>query len=315
MHNVDTSAEAAALPGPSYPLHLASYLTEHLVWMKLCGRADSTLFHRRRAVVLLAEHLGHDPYNATYDQLFGWQRQLLATSLDKVRHQTVLVRPYFRWLVAAGRRRDDPSYLLPCPKAPRGIPRPIAEGALARAIEHASPRVLPWLLLAGWSGLRAAEIAHLRVDSFFGPTGGAGCWWARIIGKGGHIRDVPVLDWIWPTIAASLAPSGAAWRRVRGSGPVLPIHVSRACNKHLRSLGIPDTLHSLRHRVATLTCEETGDIRLVQEFLGHLDPKTTSIYTRVTPAKIAAALAELPRVALPAPHTRHLHSIPTGGTA
>lgn len=315
MDKADISAEARTLPGASYPLHLVAFLTEHLVWMRLLGRADTTLFHRRRAVVLLAEYLGHDPVSASYDELFGWQRHLLATSRDKVRHQTVLVRPYYRWLVASGHRGDDPSALLPCPRATRGLPRPIPECALARAIEHAPARLLPWLLLAGWCGLRAAEIAQLRVDSFFGEPGVA--WWVRVIGKGGTVRDVPVPAWIWPTIAASLAPSGAAWRRARGSGPVLPKHVSRECNKHLRSLDIPDTLHTLRHRVATLTYQHSGDIRLVQDLLGHATPTTTAIYTRVTPIRIAAALAELPQVELPAPRTRHhLHVVPTphGGT-
>lgn len=304
--------DATNLPGAIWPLDLVSHLHEHLVWMRLQGRVEDTLFARRRACVRLAEWLRHDPITATYDELYAWQLMLLRTSLVLVRHQTALVRPYFKWLLDAGRRSDNPAALLPLPKAKRGLPRPIPEPRLAALLVEARPRLVPWLLLAGWSGLRAAEIAHLRVDDFF--VDDRGCW-VLVHGKGGTLRNVPIPEWAWPTIAAALAGSGPAWRRERGFGPVTPQHVSQLCNQLLHSLGFPDTLHSLRHRVGTLTYEQTRDIRLVQDLLGHAHMSTTAIYTRVSPGHVAQAVAQLPQP--PATDSWRLRALPRAaeGTA
>ena len=281
------------LPGGSYPLEVASHLREHLEWMRLCARSERTVFHRRRTVVLLAEWLGHDPATATYEELQRWQAHLLTVSLDKVRHQTAMVRPYYQWLHRRGLRPDDPASLLPIPRQHRGVPRPIAEDELTRILDSAPPRLRPWLLLAGWCGLRACEIARLRREDF--TTDPHGAAWVQVTGKGGHVRNVPVPSWCWAELTATLPPEGPCWRRAHGTGPVLPKHVSRECNKHLHAIGIPDTLHSLRHRAATLAYERTGDIRLVQDLLGHSSPTITAIYTRVNPHRMAAAVEALPR--------------------
>lgn len=325
---VDTTAP---LPGGTWPLQLVSHLREHLIWMQLQGRARCTLVARRRACVRLAEFLRADPAEATFEELYAWQVQLVQVSLDQVRNQTALVRPYFWWLHARGLREDNPAALLPLPRARRGLPRPIAEDVLARVVTEAPARLLPWLLLAGWSGLRAAEIAHLRCDDF--TVDAHGQVWVRVIGKGDVERAVAVDAWAWPTIEASLAATAPSWRRPpgvaatgpawrrerrRGSGVahVTPQHVSQYCNDFLRTV-IPDrraridTLHAFRHRVATQVYEETGDIRLVQDLLGHRDLKATQVYTRVASRRQAAAIAALPHPNLPAlaPTGRHLHAV------
>ena len=170
--------------------------------------------------------------------------------------------------------------------------------------------------LAGWSGLRAAEIAERDVEDFFVDDRGH---WVRVLGKGGTVRHVPVPGWIWPTIAEALAPSGRAWRRERGIGPVTPRHVSDYCNDHIHACGFGDTLHALRHRAATEAYEGSRDQRLIQEFLGHLHADSTAIYTRVSPTRMAAAVEALPRLPLPTPPGgRHLHVVDDtalGGTA
>ena len=293
------------LPGPSYPLHLVTHLAEHLVWMRLQGRAERTLYARRRALVRLAEHLGTDPLHASYEALYAWQVQLLGTSATLVRWSTALVRPYYRWCQAIGHRRDDPAALLPIPRRRRGLPRPIGEESLRRAVDQAPPRLLPWLLLAGWSGLRAAEIAGLDVEDFFVDEQLQ--VWARVLGKGDVVRHAPIPEWAWPAIAAALPASGRAWRRERGLGPVTAQHVSQYCCEYLHRVGIPDTLHALRHRVATLTYEQTGDLRLVQDLLGHADIATTAVYTRVASRRLAAAINDLPAARLPG--RRHLHAV------
>lgn len=321
--------EHLRLPGPGYDLDLATHLREHLVWMRLCGRADDTLAARRRAMVRLAEHLGHDAATATYAELYAWQIHLYGsraqtspdTALTYVRWNTALIRPYYGYLHDHGVRADNPAALLPLPAAKRGVPRPMAEPKVMDMIGSAPPRLLPWLLLAAWSGLRAAEIAGLRVDDF--TVDAHGEVWVRVLGKGGHERNAAVPAWCWDLIAPQLPERGRCWRMLRRRGGHLGLvtaqHVSQYCNDFLhKKMGIPDTLHSLRHRFGTLTYEQTEDVRLVQDMLGHAQLSTTQVYTRVNPRRAAAAVNELPRpTTLPRTAPRHLHVVDDahGGTA
>lgn len=328
--DISDNLDALPLPGAGYDLSLVSHLREHLIWMRLCGRAEDTIAARRRAVVRLAEHVGHDPATASYQELYRWQVNLLHSrpqpSLVLVRWNTALIRPYFGYLHDHGVRPDNPAALLPLPKAKRGVPRPMAEPKVMAMIADAPPRLLPWLLLAGWSGLRAAEIAQLRVDDFLIDDQGAG--WVQVRGKGGRgdlTRNVPVPDWAWPMIVSRLPEHGPAWRRERrrgGRGPeqlgvVTAQHVSQYCNEYLHRIGIPDTLHALRHRVATLALEQTGDLLMVRDLLGHASVSTTQVYTLVSPRRMAVAVSDLPRpdLTLLPGGGRHLHAVTDPDTA
>lgn len=302
-------------PAPGYSLDLVRDLREHLLWLRLKGRSDRTLACRRRALVRLAEHLGRDPWDATYDNLYRWQVSLVATSLEHMRWHTALIRPYYGWLHNRGVRPDNPAALLPTPKARRGLPRPISEDHLMAAIVEAPPRLLPWLLLGAWCGLRALEVAgmerqHLHIDE-------RGQGWCTVKGKGGHIRDVPIPAWVWPHILDAAAERGPCWRRVdQPHQAITPRLVSQYCSDYLRARGLDDRFHSLRHRAGTMVLEAAeGDIRLVQDFLGHASIKTTQVYTLVRPRRVAAAVGQLPApAALPHPtsHRRHLHVVGHG---
>ncbi|GAA2552151.1 tyrosine-type recombinase/integrase [Pseudonocardia hydrocarbonoxydans] len=280
------------LPGAVYRTQPTRYLIEHLDWMRRAGRADSTIKARTMALHFLALWLHGDPFDATSQQLDAWQSTL--KPLIKMRHQTSLIRPYYRFVQDRGYRLDNPAALLPLPPAPRRLPRPISEERLMAAVAAARPRVLRWLLLAGWSGLRAAEIAGLTVESF--AADGTGQVWARVMGKGSKEREVPVPAWCWELIEPALPASGPCWAREKGTGPVTAQHVSQLCNDYLRSQGMSDTFHALRHRAATETLHATGgDLRAVQDLLGHSNLGTLHVYTRVRPGTLAGAVAALGR--------------------
>jgi site-specific recombinase XerD len=282
-----------ALPGGSYPLGSASHLEEHLRWMRRCARSPRTLHARRRSVSLLAEWLGHDPLTATLSELESWQDHLCAVSTLTMRTQTALIRPYFDFLHQRGYRPDNPARLLPMPRAPLRLPRPMAADKLDRMLEGDLPeRVRCWLLIAGWLGLRAHEIAAMRRDDF---TRHGTEMWLRIVGKGNRQRNVYLPDWLWRYLDPRMATEGRCWRRERGAGDVTAQHVSQYCNEHLRRIGITDTFHSLRHRVATDVMEESDhDLRLVQALMGHATVASTALYTLVAPRRMAAALDRLP---------------------
>ncbi len=278
----------------SYCTENIGHLDEHLDWMRRCDRAERTIRARRMVLTWLAEYLGHDPATATEAELDRWQSTL--DSREKLRWQTLVIRPYYRWLQARGVRPDNPAALLPVPKRRRRLPRPIPEDRLFAAVVEAPPRILPWLLLAGWCGLRAHEIANLWTNNFSAAADGA--VWVRFIGKGDAERDVPVPDWVWAVIGPRL-PEGVApcWRRVYkpDSGPVTAKQLSDTCSRYFASRGVPDRLHSLRHRVATSALGDSRDLRLVQELMGHANLSTLHVYTQVQSRDLAAVVNRIPR--------------------
>lgn len=301
-------------PGAGWDLDAVADLREHLLWMRMQGRSDRTLGCRRRVMVGLAEYLGRDPVDATYRELYGWQVNVARTSIGYMSWQTSLIRPYYRWLHDRGVRPDNPAALLPCPPAKPGLPRPMDEHKVMQMIADAPPRLLPWLILAAWCGLRAGEIAAMRVEHL--SVDRAGRAWCLVHGKGGRQREVSIPSWAWPIVQAASAPAGPCWRKVIGFGAVGPDLVSGLCNTYLHKIGIADTLHSLRHRAATLMLDDTQRIEVVQDFLGHSNPRITRVYTLVRSSRIGDAIDRLPRPSvLPAgtpgapAEARHLHVV------
>lgn len=71
--------------------------------------------------------------------------------------------------------------------------------------------------------------------------------------------------------------------------------MQKRANTYLRSVGVDDTFHSLRHRYGTQVYELSGfDLRLTQELLGHASPATTAIYTKVNARAGAGVALRLP---------------------
>jgi len=287
------------LHSPSGPYVTAQigHLDEHLNWMARNGRAESTIKARRMVLTWLAEFLGHDPATATATELDQWQASL--RTLNSVRWQTAMIRPYYAYLQARGIRPDNPALLLPKPRQRRRLPKPIPDDRLFAAVVEAPPRILPWLLLAGWSGLRASDIAGLRREDFtVTGEGDERQVWVRMIGKGDVEREVAVPVWVWDTISPLLPESGPCWRRAYKphDRPVTAKHITDAVAYYFGKVrGIPDRLHSLRHRVATAVLEQTHDLRLVQEILGHSNLQTLQVYTLVQSKRMTRAVEQLPR--------------------
>lgn len=128
--------------------------------------------------------------------------------------------------------------------------------------------------LAGACGLRRAEIAQLRGDDI--DNG-----WVRVTGKGGQVRAVPLPD----DLAWLGGVDGWVFPNGRG-GHLAPDTVGRLLRQVLGRGG-----HTLRHRYATTVYAGTGDLRAVQELLGHASPVTTARYTLVSPKRLREAAA------------------------
>lgn len=260
-------------------------------WLRRVTDSADTLKHRRDNIRRLSEALPVGLIDATAEHLDDWQ-VALTVSPSAVQTYTCHVRAFYRWCVTNDLRQDDPSGRLPVPKLPRRLPRPIPERDLRLAFRCATGDMLVWLALAGWCGLRAGEIARLRSDSIIDEHDGM---LLRVAGKGGKERIVPASEEV-----ASLVRGVRSGRRgplfLRPSGsPATPNHVTVTSSDFLHGLGLPYTLHTLRHRFGTELYRLCRDIRQVQEVMGHADPATTAGYVAIAASKTTKSVNRLGR--------------------
>ncbi len=207
------------------------------------------------------------------------------------------VKSFYRWL--AEREGFDPTAVLATrtPKFHRKLPRPLSEDAARAMLEcvgrqgtsrWVAARDVALLTLLWGAGLRISEALSLRRGDAPLPD------ILRIRGKGGRERNVPVLAVARQAVDRYLAlcPHGGGadaplWRGVRG-GALSPRAVQKAMAAAREQLGLPPsaTPHALRHSFATHLLGAGGDLRAIQELLGHASLSTTQGYTAVDSAHL-----------------------------
>ena len=187
------------------------------------------------------------------------------------------------------------------PKQPKTLPKPIgAEQAVRLADPGEQLSETPWIaardaavlaLLYG-SGLRISEALSLKR----GEAPRRGTETLRIVGKGRKVRIVPVLPFVTEAIGRYLSlspyvlgPEAPLFVGARG-GPLSPRIVQLTMERMRGVLGLPPsaTPHALRHSFATHLLSASGDLRTVQELLGHASLSTTQVYTAVESDRLLA---------------------------
>ena len=207
------------------------------------------------------------------------------------------LRSFGRFLEREGRGKVGALSAIRAPKVGKSLPKPVAVAAakrLADADERAGENREPWIwardaavmaLLYG-SGLRISEALGLKRRDV--PLPGEGDI-LIVTGKGNKTRMVPVLQNVLTLIqdyAAMcpypLPPEGPMFVGARG-GPLLPRIIQLTMARLRGALGLPDsaTPHALRHSFATHLLSRGGDLRAIQELLGHASLSTTQIYTGI----------------------------------
>lgn len=270
-------------------------LESHLRWLRLRGLAENSVYQRGRAVTRLRVALGIDLFTATPGMLEDWRATLSRLSDQGIVCEVSHIRQFYEWAVMAGRCPLNPAARLPVPRLGRRLPRPIGEDDLLAALASAPPRIRPWLVLAGWAGLRSKEIALLRRNAVLDTARPPYILVAADATKGRSERAVPMSDFVRAELVPILPRSGYVFPRWDGEpGPNHPGRVSKVANTHLAECGIDATLHQLRHRFLTGVWRNSKDLRLVQELAGHSSPVTTAGYTLVDQADAVAAVAAIP---------------------
>jgi len=190
------------------------------------------------------------------------------------------------------------------PKAGRRLPRPLSPPD-ARAMTTTSLREgearEPWILardaavlaLCYGAGLRISEALSIRrADAPVGETDAI-----TIVGKGGKTRSAPIISPVRTAVEDylslcpyALRPAGPLFVGAKG-GPLSPRIVQLAMERMRGALGLPEsaTPHALRHSFATHLLARGGDLRTIQDLLGHASLSTTQVYTGVDSARLLAA--------------------------
>jgi integrase/recombinase XerC len=208
-----------------------------------------------------------------------------------VQRALAAIRSFYKFLAREGILENAAARSIRTPRIRRALPRPLSVDDAQRAIDEAGEHDVEWLgardaalltLLYG-AGLRISEALGLkRGDIPLGET-------LTVLGKGRKERSVPVLPLLNEALTAYVgkipftgAPSSPLFLSRRGK-PMSAREAQGLMQKLRGRLGLPEraTPHALRHSFATHILQGGGDLRSVQELLGHASLSTTQIYTAI----------------------------------
>lgn len=184
------------------------------------------------------------------------------------------------------------------PKQPKSLPKPLSDKqAMTVVSDEAQLHEEPWIaardaavmILLYGCGLRISEALDLTPGDLH-----AGATTLRITGKGNKTRLVPLLSVVFDAVERyrSLCPyhleaAQPLFRGARG-GKLQAAIIQRTMQKMRSAFGLPETAtpHALRHSFATHLLAGGGDLRTIQELLGHASLSTTQVYTGVDSARL-----------------------------
>ena len=207
------------------------------------------------------------------------------------------VKTFYRWL--AEREGFEPTSVLAtrAPKFQKPLPRPLAPDAARAMIDQVGLQApQDWVAARDIAVVTVLYGLGLRISEALALTGAEAEMpkVLRVRGKGGKERIVPVLPAAQEAVRAYVAacpyPAEAdkpLFRGVRG-GALGPRQVAKVMEAARMQLGLPATAtpHAMRHSFATHLLAEGGDLRAIQELLGHASLSTTQAYTAVDTARL-----------------------------
>ena len=255
----------------------------------------------RQFLSFLCQHLGHIPDISDLCGLrvadmrsFLAYRRNMGVGSRSLGRGLAGIRSFFNFLTRAGLADVPAARIVRTPKQPKSLPKPLN---IADALHIVDKKTQlddePWvasrnaaiLTLCYGCGLRISEALSLTPADFSDKNATS----IYVTGKGGKTRLVPVIPAVHEAIDDYLSccpfilpPDQPLFRGVRG-GKLQRAIVERAVQQLRASLGLPDSVtpHALRHSFATHLLSRGGDLRTIQELLGHASLSTTQIYTGV----------------------------------
>ena len=253
-------------------------------------------------IAFLAEHSGQEVSPASFDTLkamdvrsfLAKRRNVEATQSRSLARSLSGLRSFTLYLSEKNYPVSAAFKIVRSPRIPKSLPRPLSQSDALQMIALAGDMSShPWenlrnqalLVLVYGCGLRISEALNLSYSDRPKPDNIS----IRITGKGKKQRDAPILPLIENAIQQYIqaAPfdfkdDDPLFRGVRG-GRFSARQVQMIVEKCRRSMGLPDTVtpHAFRHSFATHLLAAGGDLRTIQELLGHTSLSSTQIYTEI----------------------------------
>ena len=290
---------------------LQAYLQHVTSERRLAPRTVAIYTEGLQQLQAMAAQAGHEVLALQPPQI----RRFVAALHAKGRHGRSIAlwlscwRGFFKWAAWQGWVERNPVEGIRAPKTSKPLPKALGVDAAVQLAAFVNAAADPWeeardaamteLLYS--SGLRVSELAHLDVQA------GAGLGWldlqaglVHVTGKGGKRRSVPVgapakaALQRWLELRASRF--GVQWAEpalfvgARGAR-ITPQMVWLRLRQRSQQAGLPVAVHPhvLRHSFASHVLQSSGDLRAVQELLGHANISTTQIYTRLDFQHLAQA--------------------------
>jgi integrase/recombinase XerC len=295
------------------PALLERYLAHAQFEKRLAARTVALYTEDLKRLQALAQEAGVSLEHVQPHHVRRWMAQMHSSGRTP-RGIALIVsgwRGFYTWLGREGLISSNPLAGLRAPKATKPLPKALNVDDAVQLTEHRNEDQDPWLQardvamveLLYSSGLRVAELTGLDVQASAQARGWidmAGAE-AHVLGKGAKRRSVPVGEQAMKALQAWLAvrsqglPAQAQAQTALFVGQRGTRLSSQAIWQRLRQRGVQAGMstavhpHMLRHSFASHVLQSSGDLRAVQELLGHANISTTQVYTRLDYQHLAKA--------------------------
>ncbi len=274
----------------------------------LAGAADHTITAYRGDVVeflsFMTLHSGQSQglkalARITVSDMRAWMAHMRGHDVGprSLARKLSAVKSFYRWL--AEKEGYEPTAVLSTrsPKFQKKLPRPLAEDAARAMIDTVELQARDgWVAARDMAVVTVLYGCGLRISEALGLTGADAPLppVLRIVGKGGKERIVPVIEAAKTAVDRyvklcphELEPDAPLFKGIRG-GALNPRAIQKVMEQARLQLGLPATAtpHAMRHSFATHLLSAGGDLRSIQELLGHASLSTTQAYTSVDTARL-----------------------------
>lgn len=255
--------------------YIAAYKS-HMIMQNL---SPQTMLLRERWIRHFSRSFEGSPLEIDQDQLLlvlGDKKWSVHTR----RSAYTTIRLFFRW-IHREKGGKDLEKILPNIPMPAPAPKPIGEAALLDAKNKAAAREKIMIRLASELGIRRAEVAKINNADILETSEG---YILYVHGKGNKPRILPLKSSLYAEMQEMFATHNSAYLfpgQING-------HISPGRVGELVTELLPKgfSMHTLRHRFATVAHDISKNLLAVQQLIGHMSPTTTQLYVRVTPSQL-----------------------------
>jgi integrase/recombinase XerD len=285
---------------PAYPVDAERLIGVYLRTLTSPQTIKTYNTELRMFVSYIGKKIGKGLGRITAEDISLYREHLIKTySAATAAKKLAVLRRFLIFTYMAGATAVNPEALRFFAKSPRVRQDPsynvLTEDELSRMLSAArAANYRDYVLLAvmAGGGLREAEVVDIRVGDF--QEAGNDQVLLRIRGKGDKIRNVPLSPELWRLVQKFVFLSGRSFNshldarkplfvsRVGKDKPLTTRSVQNIVKKYVRAAGITKAIspHSIRHTVGTNMAMNEAPLLVIQQFLGHSDPKTTMRYIR-----------------------------------